>query len=744
MKRFLFPVIFVLANLLCAGPAAASHIFGGELLYTNISGNSYTVRLTLYGDCGPTGASAFAYLPTATPLIHIYHGSHLDSFHIVLHAEPNTGIEVSPVCPAELHNTNCNGGTLPGVKKFVYSATTTLGSVQADWHFLFDGNLGDSSKAGRSANITNVYNAAVSNVYLEATLNNLAGPNSSPEYTTIPTPFYTLNVPQQYNQGAVDPDNDSLSFQLVDALDNGNSVFYYSNPDITLSGARPLLTDTGQFVFNPLNGQMSFKPNALQNALVVGQVTEYKNGIIVGTSKREMTFVVLNLDLDYVQNTNAVNISGGGSSGNNVINLCIGTPTVSFDINPVDTASNNISVSYTALPPGATMNLQNDNTTSPALHFSWNTTSVNPGVYNFFVSYRNNACPISTTQTIAYTLNVVNPFQLISITQGATQCYHPANITAIITQGVLPATISISKDGNPVYTGISASDTAGFALPAGNYTGMVSAPGLPGCSAPFSFTIVDSGTYPFTPEVSGDLAYCIHDPTTVLLADSLAGCTIQWYNAAGVSIPSAPLPSSDSAGVFTWYVSQRNGPCVSALEAVNVHVYGEPDISLNMEQGTVCVGEVIYLDAAGAKSYYWEPYNKIFTDKDGRQFIRVYEPSEYTLYVESEFGCKDSLKLRYTKVEPCCHFTYPNAFTPNGDGKNDRFHALVIGNMEYYELSIYDRWGKRVFWTKNKADSWDGNYNGRPASNGTYYYRVHAMCATGHEEDKSGPLELVR
>jgi len=742
MKKLIYFISFLCASL-CHIPCYATHVYGGELLYRYISGNQYELTLTLYGDCS-AASNIFNGLFTATPYILIYHDNR-DSSIVQLPPVAGIGEEVSPVCPAQINNTTCNGGWLPGVKKFTYIDTITLNVPSASWHFLFDGRLDGSSTAGRSNQITNVAGAGGTNVYLEATLNNLAGPNSSPEYTTIPTPFYTINIPQQYNQGAVDADGDSLSFELVAAMHNGHPVVYNSYPAITLSATTPMVTDSGEFTFNGINGQMSFTPSILQDALIVNQVTEYKNGIVVGTSKREMTFVVLdNLALDYVQHTNADNISGGYTTGNNIIYTCVGTPSVSFDINPVDTAHNDIQVSYISLPGNSNLSVQNNNTTAPTLHFSWNTDSIPAGIYNFFVNYKNNACPISTTQTIAYTINVVNPYEVVATTQNATQCYHNADVTVIIKNGALPATINITKDGNPVTAVTGNTDTIVLSLPAGSYGGMVSAPGLTGCSAPFSFSIIDSGAYPFGPEINMAANYCIHDSAAAIVALADTNAIIQWYTAAGDSIPAAPIPPTDTAGVYTWYVTQQVGPCSSEKEAVTVHVYDKPELKILSEQGTVCIGEIIYLEATGGMNYDWQPIEKIAYDHAGKQYIRVFEPTEYTLYARSEFGCKDSAKLRFDKVESCCQLSYPTAFTPNGDGKNDRFKALVVGNMKYYELDIFDRWGRRLFWNSDPNATWDGTFRGKPCNADTYFYRVHAICYTGHEEDVTGTVNLLR
>lgn len=69
-----------------------------------------------------------------------------------------------------------------------------------------------------------------------------------------------------------------------------------------------------------------------------------------------------------------------------------------------------------------------------------------------------------------------------------------------------------------------------------------------------------------------------------------------------------------------------------------------------------------------------------------------------------------------------------NILTPNGDGINDKWVIYNIDNAAYSgnQVMVYDRYGNMVFKTSNytNATAWDGTYNGRPLSEGTYYYII--------------------
>src|SRR5690606_26269813 len=122
---------------------------------------------------------------------------------------------------------------------------------------------------------------------------------------------------QQYNLGAIDQNNDSLTFSLVSALEASlfNSTYM---PGYT--PANPISTPAGGFNFNPVNGQLSFTPDLVMNGVVVNQVNEYRNGVLIGSSMREMTFVIMPNCLNSPPDPSFVtDLSGGYNSAINEV-----------------------------------------------------------------------------------------------------------------------------------------------------------------------------------------------------------------------------------------------------------------------------------------------------------------------------------------------------------------------------------------------------------------------------------------
>jgi len=71
-----------------------------------------------------------------------------------------------------------------------------------------------------------------------------------------------------------------------------------------------------------------------------------------------------------------------------------------------------------------------------------------------------------------------------------------------------------------------------------------------------------------------------------------------------------------------------------------------------------------------------------------------------------------------------CIVTIPNAFTPNGDGINDLWNISALQSYPGCSISVYNRYGARVYNSVNYSKAWDGTINGKQLAPGTYYYVI--------------------
>jgi gliding motility-associated-like protein len=97
-----------------------------------------------------------------------------------------------------------------------------------------------------------------------------------------------------------------------------------------------------------------------------------------------------------------------------------------------------------------------------------------------------------------------------------------------------------------------------------------------------------------------------------------------------------------------------------------------------------------------------------------------------------------------------CKPIVPNAFTPNGDGRNDIFMPVFNPDCDerYYELRIYNRYGQLVYMTNRKGTGWDGTYttSQKPADAGVYFYTISLYNRYGDKDPQliKGDIMLVR
>jgi gliding motility-associated-like protein len=85
----------------------------------------------------------------------------------------------------------------------------------------------------------------------------------------------------------------------------------------------------------------------------------------------------------------------------------------------------------------------------------------------------------------------------------------------------------------------------------------------------------------------------------------------------------------------------------------------------------------------------------------------------------------------------------PNAFSPNGDGKNDLLY--VYGNyIDKVDMRIFNQWGQQIATISNKSQGWDGRHKGSPQPVGVYVYVLKAVLEDGTIVNLKGSVTLVR
>jgi gliding motility-associated-like protein len=107
-------------------------------------------------------------------------------------------------------------------------------------------------------------------------------------------------------------------------------------------------------------------------------------------------------------------------------------------------------------------------------------------------------------------------------------------------------------------------------------------------------------------------------------------------------------------------------------------------------------------------------------------------------------GCSDSARKTLTVLDHC-FIAVPTAFTPNNDGLNDYFSPHNALKADNYDFQIYNRWGQRLFNSRNWKDKWDGRVNGVLQTTGVYVWMLsYTHHDTGKQVFQKGTVTLIR
>ncbi len=376
MFRRFFAAVALLSASLNSFP---SHIVGGEITYQWIGGKEYVVSVVLYRDCmGVAGPSA-EIVGIGSSSCGIFFSGTLPLVHVE---------EISLVCPGL--QTTCQSGSYIGIQALLYSDTVTIPAACPDWVF-------STSTCCRTPLITNLSDPGAESIYITSHLNNTLGPNSSPVFSNWAFPVMYANNQVVLDFHAWDRDGDSLVYALVPAMDGPSTPVDYSTG---FSATYPFTTSSGQVYLEPMTGVIQDSVIGLQVPVICIGVTEYRNGQLVGSIKRDLTFF-------FIQGSNTFpDISGIDSLSVYSVDAHPGD-TVDFLVYGFDPDSGQSLLMYydTVVQSAYFMISYN-----PLLvgHFHWEIDpGILPGNYLLPVMIQDDACPYSAARIRNYQIRVL-------------------------------------------------------------------------------------------------------------------------------------------------------------------------------------------------------------------------------------------------------------------------------------------------------------------------------------------------
>ncbi len=245
-------------------------------------------------------------------------------------------------------------------------------------------------------------------------------------------------------------------------------------------------------------------------------------------------------------------------------------------------------------------------------------------------------------------------------------------------------------------------------------------------------TVIPNPLAAFTPDVTNG---CV--PLTVQFTNQTENAdAYQWsFGNGNTSTGTNPSATYASPGAYTvTLVASVQGKCYDTLTQSNLIQTAVPPVAAFISTPGTNVPVELRLatysftnQSQNATSYQW-------TFGDGGTSAAtdpVYQYSQagnytVTLYATTS-GCTDSISHQYYTVIPDKTLDIPNAFSPNGDGINDRWEIKALSGYPDCTVDVFNRWGQAVYSSKGYRSAWDGSYKGNILPLGTYYYVITAM-----------------
>lgn len=604
---------------------------GLDVYYDYLGNQQYRIIVKAYGDC----ASSLGVdpLPNAGGLVFNLVGqgggctlpTQIGAWQLLSYQE------VTPICPGYPTKCNTSGASLDGVREAVFQGIFDFSGVNCTVYNI------EVSQCCRNNAITNVTQPGSRYIYSNVATINLAQPNSSPRFLQLPTPYICFGEQFSFNQGAVDPDGDSLVYR-IDFCQGGTTAATSGSPVVYVPPATntaPILSNPPMFI-TPSTGDIFITPSAIQTSIMCVFVDEYRNGVLLGTIVRDIQVKVINCGANRVPQLTGITEDPNQPTYQFVDTICAGVPATLYITSQDSNVGQFLTLTWNNGIPAASFS------STPGFNaygtFTWNNPIASTQPYTFTVRVQDDYCPINGYRDYTFLLYVQGgPFTARDSIESIV-CNDVVFTAVIDSGGVPPFTFEWNGDGNLNFNIFRFDST-------------------------FSHSYPGPGTYYYTLTVTDALGCkeIIADSVTIINASVAdAGIDTTICNNAPLVLGTTPLPNyryrwrpgnflSDStiAQPTLTYLNNGINPVTvsyqviatdtltgcSATDFVNITI--KPEITTFIAgPSSLCLGDSATLAAPLSASYSWSTGDTVQTIK-----VAPTDTTTYTLITTDFEGC---------------------------------------------------------------------------------------------------------
>lgn len=678
MKRLLLllSAVFFLGHF----NASATHIVGGELVYTYLGSNQYEVTLVVYRDC--FGGQAAFDDPAAVGVF---------DFGNSLVQNLNFDLDSVVIIQGTINSSCVTAPSDVCTEAGYYTEIVTLPPVIGGYTLAYQ-------RCCMNGVVQNVFSPGDVGATYVATIpgSNSSPDNSSPIWNQLPPLYVCANLPFEFDHSAVDVDGDSLVYSLCTPFEGASTVAPSPDPpasppytDIPWQAAYSVTDMLGgpvPFTINSVTGEIGATPDA-QGSFVVGLcVQEYRNGILLGETTRAIQLNVVNCQApvalpddvneispgSFINCTEFVDFSAFNSTGFEIW-WNFGDPTTLADtantqntqwqypgpgtydltlvvynpINPsdplcTDTVVQQIVVQDTVIPvagadtatcPGIPVQIGSAST--PGWTYDWTPTA---GLDN-----PNIAQPTATiTGQITYTLTATDAegcsgsdditIDLLansSADAGPDVQICPGDSAQLNASGG----VDYSWSPNQFITDNAIANPQAFPPTTTDYIVLVT--NADGC---IGEDTVNVEVFQPAIVVSNDTTICFGD---TIVISALGGNTYDWTPNTNISNTSIGSPEVWPTVTTTYAVSAVDANGCDVVDSIVVTVQPLPPLDAGLDE-EICVGESIQLNATGAQDYSWTPAGSLDDESIQNPLATPAVTTDYVVVGLDAVGCQSS------------------------------------------------------------------------------------------------------
>ena len=648
----------LLTAFLVSAPASATHIVGGNLGYTYIGETApgsqvyrYLVYMQFYLNCGDDSNWAIQ------SLLNTNNGVLPVGVYLQDPLAPNADKQQVATANLLLGDSTAIVPDLPGGCTVGQGLCTNLGTLSGtvDLPLNFGGYHLYFQMNARNLSITNLQDPNNTGIGFYAFIPPPLLPNSSPVWLGDPTPLLCINDTSTFVNSATDPDGDQLIFSFevpYNSVDGGGGIiappFFLPNtiPVVDYLPGYSVTSPFGSGGYSFIDGATGltrYRPTIQGNYVVAVEVKEYRNGILIGRTRRDLQLqAVVCPPNDAPIPVGVQPISYSVQAGDQ---LCFDLAFQDPNADSLRLTASGTIFSGSLFTPPATIIAPVEGQTSVASTFCWDTdcAQAQDQPYLFSVSVTDNGCPPRALDVIYSVLvmginspgNITGPSPVCEGQTGSVYATSPI-LGTTFAWTVAGGTLMAGQGTNSITVDWGAAGSASVEVVATNTQGCLSAP-----------TTLQVSIVSLPVAVAGaDVVVCLGGSATLGGEPTgPPGSSFQWTPATGLDDPTDANPIATPLSTTDYIVTVQNSGC-AATDTVRVTV-SDPQVDAGNDLA-FCAGGSAQLQATGTGSFSWAPATDLSATDIADPIATPSATTTYTVTLTDQASCADTASVVVT------------------------------------------------------------------------------------------------